>query len=217
MTATLTRAALLCLGLLSAQTTLIAQATPPAGPAVPSGEIRGRLTETSSGAPIGAGSITVRHSSDTSFAGGALPDPDGSFRVNGLAPGRYIVRFRAIGFAPFFRNDVVISATEPVVNLGVLAIASIPVTLETQAVVAERPDVVLAPDRNSYAVKNMTTASGGTAVDALRNVPSVEVDESNNVSLRGNTNVVVQINGRPTPMKGQQLGNFLAQLPASAV
>ena len=215
MTPNFKRAALLVAAIISART-VSAQAGAP-GPAAPSGEIRGKLTEATSGAPIGAGSITVRRAADTSFAGGALPDPDGSFRVNGLAPGRYVVRFRAIGFAPFVRNDVVITPAEPVVNLGALAITTIPVQLETQAVVAERPDVVLAPDRNSYAVKNMTTASGGTAVDALRNVPSVEVDESNNVSLRGNTNVVVQINGRPTPMKGQQLGNFLAQLPSSAV
>ena len=77
--------------------------------------------------------------------------------------------------------------------------------------------MVLAPDRNSYSTKNMTTASGGTSIDVLRNVPSVEVDGSNNVSLRGNANVVVQINGRASPLKGEQLGNFLAQLPASAV
>jgi ferric enterobactin receptor len=217
MTATLRRAALLIAAIVSVRAPLAAQAGSLPAAGSPSGEIRGRLTEASSGAPIGAGSITVRRASDTSFAGGALPDADGSFRVNGLAPGRYVVRFRAIGFAPFVRNDVAVSAAEPVVNLGTLAITAIPVQLETQAVVAERPDVTLAPDRNSYAVKNMTTASGGTAVDALRNVPSVEVDESNNVSLRGNTNVVVQINGRPTPMKGQQLGNFLAQLPSSAV
>src|SRR5512142_1447298 len=59
--------------------------------------------------------------------------------------------------------------------------------------------------------------TGGTAVDVLRNVPSVEVDGSNNVSLRGNQNVVVQLNGRATPMHGEQLGNFLAQLPANMV
>jgi len=217
MTANLKRAALLVAAIIAVHSPLAAQATGAAAPAAPSGEIRGRLTEASSGAAINAGSITVRRAADTSFAGGALPDPDGSFRVNGLAPGRYTVRFRAIGFAPLVRSDVVISSEQPVVNLGVLTIASIPVQLETQTVVAERPDVVLAPDRNSYAVKNMTTASGGTAVDALRNVPSVEVDESNNVSLRGNTNVVIQINGRPSPLRGQQLGNFLAQLPSSAV
>ena len=82
---------------------------------------------------------------------------------------------------------------------------------------AEREETVLAPDRNSYSVKNMTAASGGTAIDVLRNIPLVEVDGSNNVSLRGNANVVVQINGRSTPLKGDQLGAFLAQLPAGTV
>ena len=51
----------------------------------------------------------------------------------------------------------------------------------------------------------------------LRNIPLVEVDGSNNVSLRGNANVVIQINGRSTPLKGDQLGAFLAQLPAGTV
>jgi hypothetical protein len=90
-------------------------------------------------------------------------------------------------------------------------------TLSEQVVTAERNDVELAPERNSYAVKNMTSASGGTAVDALRNVPSVEVDGSNQISLRGNPNVVVQINGRTSPLRGEQLGNFLSQLPASTI
>lgn len=221
MTNILTRAAALCAALIVAYSTSGAQGGAPSGAVAaapaPSGQIRGRIVETSSGAPVNAGSITVRRSVDTSFVGGALPEPDGSFRVNGLKPGRYTVRFRAIGFAPLVRSDVVISAEQPSVDLGSLTVAAIPVQLETQTVTAERPDVTLAPDRNSYAVKNMTTASGGTAVDALRNVPSVEVDESNNVSLRGNTNVVVQINGRPSPLRGEQLGTFLAQLPASAV
>jgi outer membrane receptor protein involved in Fe transport len=216
MISILKRALILCAAIAVTSASALAQGAAPPMQA-PAGEIRGRLVETASGAPIGAGSITVRRAADTSFAGGALPDPDGSFRVNGLRPGRYTVRFRAIGFAPLVRNDIVISAEQPVVDLGALTIASIPVTLETQQVVAERPDVTLAPDRNSYSVKNMATASGGTAIDALRNVPSVEVDGTNNVTLRGNANVVVQINGRPSPLRGEQLGNFLAQLPAHAV
>jgi ferric enterobactin receptor len=66
-------------------------------------------------------------------------------------------------------------------------------------------------------VKDMPAASGGSAVDVLRNVPSIEVDGDNKVSLRGNENVVVQLNGRATPMRGDALGNFLAQLPANMV
>ena len=63
----------------------------------------------------------------------------------------------------------------------------------------------------------MAVTSGGTAIDVLRNVPAVEVDATNQVSLRGDQNVVIQINGRPSPLKGEQLGNFLAQLPARSV
>ncbi len=89
--------------------------------------------------------------------------------------------------------------------------------LTTVEVQADRSTESLAPDRNSYTVKDMPATAGGTAVDVLRNVPAVEVDGDNNVSLRGNGNVVVQINGRVSPMRGQQLGNFLAQLPANMV
>ncbi|HEX2778666.1 MAG TPA: TonB-dependent receptor [Gemmatimonadaceae bacterium] len=190
---------------------------PPNGAPAAGGEIRGRLVEATSGAPIGAGSVTVRRASDSSFVGGALPAPDGSFRVNGLRPGIYTVRFRAIGFAPLVRGDVSITASQIAVDLGDMKATSIPVQLEEQTVTAERPDVTVAPDRNSYSVKNMASASGGTAVDALRNVPSVEVDGSNNITLRGNANVVVQINGRATPLSGEQLGNFLAQIPSSSI
>src|SRR5205085_60853 len=84
-------------------------------------------------------------------------------------------------------------------------------------VTMDRQAAQLAPDRNTYVVRDMTTTRGGTALDVLRNVPSVDVDIDNIVSLRGNASVTVQINGRPSPMKPAQLGNYLGQLPASLV
>ena len=194
-----------------------ALAQQPAAPRSAGGEIVGKLVEAGTAVAVTSGSITVRRAADTAFAGGALPRADGSFRVDGLAPGRYTVRVRALGHAPLVRADVVISAEKLNVDVGTLELSVVATKLEGQTVVAEREEVALAPDRNSYSTKNMTTASGGTSIDVLRNVPLVEVDGSNKVSLRGNENVVVQINGRASPLKGEQLGNFLAQLPASAV
>jgi ferric enterobactin receptor len=163
------------------------------------------------------GSVTVRRAGDSAFVGGALPGADGSFRVDGLRAGRYTLRVRAIGFAPLVRNDIAITVEHPVIELGNVGLNVVAAKLDATQTVAEREDVVLAPDRTSYSVKNMPAASGGTAVDVLRNIPLVEVDGSNNVSLRGNANVVIQINGRSTPLKGDQLGAFLAQLPAGSV
>jgi outer membrane receptor protein involved in Fe transport len=189
---------------------------PPAAPAGP-GEIRGRLVDSTVGHPVSTGSIAVRRFGDSVFVGGALPRDDGSFRVDGLRPGRYSLRVRAIGFAPVVRNDIAITAEHPTVDLGAIALNAVAAKLDAAQTVAEREDVVLSPDRTNYSVKNMPAASGGTAIDVLRNIPLVEVDGSNNVSLRGNANVVVQINGRSTPLKGDQLGAFLAQLPAGTV
>jgi outer membrane receptor protein involved in Fe transport len=170
-----------------------------------------------SGRAVVGGSVTVRRVGDSAFVGGALPQEDGSFRVDGLRAGRYTLRVRAIGFAPLARNDIAITAEHPVIELGNVGLNVVAAKLDATETVAEREDVVLAPDRTSYSVKNMPAASGGTAIDVLRNIPLVEVDGSNNVSLRGNANVVIQINGRSTPLKGDQLGAFLAQLPAGSV
>ena len=192
----------------------IAQA--PAATAAP-GQIEGRLTDSTSGAAVATGSITIRRQRDTSFVGGALPKVDGTFRVDGLPPGQYSLRFRAIGYAPLTMNGLVVSVEKPVLNVGALLLKVVAIELAQQEVRAERDDQQLSPDRNSYNVKNMTTAAGGTAIDVLRTIPLVEVDGSNRVSVRSNSNVVIQINGRSTPLKGDQLAIFLAQLPASMV
>jgi len=181
------------------------------------GQIEGRLADSTSGAAVVTGSISIRRQGDTTFVGGALPKSDGTFRVDGLAPGQYTLRFRAIGYAPITMNALVVTAEKPVVNVGTLKLNVVATKLADQEVKAERDEQQLSPDRNTYSVKNMTTAAGGTAIDVLRNIPLVEVDGSNRVSLRSNSNVVIQINGRSTPLKGDQLAIFLAQLPASMV
>jgi outer membrane receptor protein involved in Fe transport len=112
---------------------------------------------------------------------------------------------------------VAIAPDAPRADVGRVALDVVATQLSGVQVQAERQAASLAPDRNSYSVKDMPATSGGTAVDVLRNVPAVEVDGDNRISLRGNGNVVVQINGRASPMRGEQLGNFLAQLPANLI
>ncbi len=225
---TRTRAVVLALSLLTPCVAAVAQTAPaPAAPGaggpgramVPQapGEIVGSVLAAATSQPIASASVTIRALGDSALVAGALTRPDGGFRIEGLRPGRYSVRVRMLGYAPIVRGDVVIAAEAPRADLGRIALAAIVAQLAGVNVEAEREATVLAPDRNSYAVKDMAAASGGTAVDVLRNVPSIEVDGDNRVSLRGNQSVVVQINGRASPMRGEQLGNYLAQLPANLV
>src|SRR6478672_13853486 len=103
--------------------TFVAQSQTPvraATPAGPSGEIQGRVADSTTNQPVAVGSITIRKQGDTAFVGGTLPKPDGTFRVDGLAPGRYTLRFRSLGLLPVSRNNLVVTADKPVVDLGTL-------------------------------------------------------------------------------------------------
>jgi len=181
------------------------------------GRITGVVVSSGSGQPVAGASVAVRGIKDSALVGGGFANADGVFHIEGIASGRYTVRVRIIGFAPVVKNEITVTPAAATVDLGRIELTPVATELATVAVTSERDVVTVAADRTSYTVKDMPAASGGSAVDVLRNVPSVEVDGDNKVSLRGNENVVVQVNGRLSPMRGEALGNFLAQLPANLV
>ena len=179
---------------------------------------RGRVLDARSRAPITTATIEASLvESPGTVAARAHSGADGTFRLQGLGAGSYRIRVRALGFAPRELAGIAVDGKPPGANVGDIAL--VPVAVEMQRVVVQerRRDVQLEPDRNTYEVRDMPTTRGGNALDVLRNVPAVDVDIDNVVSLRGNSGVVVQINGRPSPMKPSQLGNFLSQLPAAMV
>ena len=202
--------------LLAAAGVAEAQRTPAQGAEAPraAGEVRGTVVDAATGQPIRSASVEVRNA-EGGLVTGALTGADGAFRIQGVRPGRYSLRVAALGHTPASRPGVAIGAD--VADAGTIRLAASALAIEGLTVTAERREASLAPDRNTYTLRDMPAAAGGNAVDALRNVPSVEVDIDGKVSLRGNENVVVQINGRPSPMRGEQLGAFLAQLPANMV
>ncbi|MDB4889502.1 MAG: TonB-dependent receptor [Gemmatimonadetes bacterium] len=179
--------------------------------------IHGRVVNAASKTPIGAATVDVATVGGTAPTARASTTADGTFRIQGLRAGRYRAQIRALGYKPWDIPTITIVASSPTVDLGTIALTAAPLELQALEITSKRQDVQLAPDRNTYVVRDMPTTKGGNVLDVLRNVPSVDVDIDNIVSLRGNSGVTVQINGRPSPMKPGQLGNYLAQLPADMV
>ncbi|MET0398684.1 MAG: TonB-dependent receptor [Longimicrobiaceae bacterium] len=214
------RGALLALAVAACPAALQAQVPaqgPPAGarPQAPSGVIRGTVLDAATGSPVPSASVGVWSAADSALVTGAVAGPDGVFRIEGLRPGSYYLRVGALGYTAATPR-VALTPQAPQADLGQIRLAASAVALEGLEVRAERSAVALAPDRNTYAARDLAPA-GGTATDVLRSVPSVEVDGEGKLSLRGNPNVAVQLNGRAAPMTGAQLAGFLQQLPANLV
>jgi ferric enterobactin receptor len=185
---------------------------PPAG----AGEIRGIVVDSESNTPLTSAAVALWSAADSALVTGAVTRADGSFRIEGLRPGRYYLRVSTLGYAAWTSAEVTIAEASPRTSVGTLRLTRSAIALDGVEVEVDRPTISMAPDRNTYRARDIAPA-GGSASDVLQAVPSVQVDADGKVSLRGNENVAVQINGRPAPMRGAQLAGYLQQLPANLV
>src|SRR5687768_8437114 len=208
--------ALLALVTLIAAAPLQAQQRPAGPPPVGPGEVRGTVQAEGDNAPIAGATITVRSKRDSSLVAGAIAGEDGTFRIQGLRPGTYYLRITQLGFGPRTTPDFSVTPEKPSTTFSGIQLPRVAVELSTVEVAAERSAVVIEPDRNSYSAKQVAPAAT-SASEVLQATPSVEVDGDGKVSLRGNENVAIQINGRPAPIRGEQLGAYLKGLPANIV
>ncbi len=91
------------------------------------------------------------------------------------------------------------------------------VRLKAISIKAPRPVYSMDGEIVSYNVANDRTINGLTAMDAIKNSPTVEVDEEGNITMRGSEKVQVWLNGYPTGMNGASLKAFFESLPAGAI
>ncbi len=196
---------------LIAQTPNRAAGPPPSG----TGEVRGTVMDAKDSLVLGRASVAVRNKKDSALVAGAIAAANGTFRVVGLRPGIYSVRVTSLGHTPRIQ-DVTVTPAAPSVDMGMVRLSRFAVALKGVEVVEDRATVAIEPDRNSYRAKDVAPAAAN-ASEVLDATPSVAVDQDGKVSLRGNENVAVQINGRPSPITGIQLGAYLKSLPANII
>ena len=144
---------------------------------------------------------------------GGITDIKGNFSIP-VPSGMYDVTVEYISFKTqsFPRKRI----TENT-NLGTISLGLDIEALDAVEVIAERTTVEIKLDKKIYNVGKDLTVRGGTVSDVLDNVPSVSVDVEGNVSLRGNDDVRILINGKPSGLVGLNSTDALRQLPAESI
>ncbi|MDE2996576.1 MAG: TonB-dependent receptor, partial [Bacteroidota bacterium] len=180
------------------------------------GTVTGEVFERS-GEPLITVTIGIRAAADSSLVTGTVSDEVGRFVIDRLAPGRYFAEISFVGFEPVRSSIFEIAPGNTRVELGTVTLQTNAAEMEGVQVTAERAEVAFEIDRTVYNTRDQIASAGGNATDVLQNIPSVEVDVDGNVSLRGNQNINILINGKPSPLQGEFLSAFLQQIPASSV
>ncbi len=175
-------------------------------------EIKGIVLEKTSGLPLEFATVILKPLKGPRIFGG-LTDQKGEYSIE-VPKGRYTISFEFISFKTLTLNNFEISAN---MSLETVRLEEDAETLEEVELIAEKSTMEIKLDKKVYNVGKDMTVKGGTASDVLDNIPSVTVDADGVVSLRGNENVRILINGKPSGLIGINDTEALRQFPADAI
>lgn len=178
---------------------------------VPKGSISGKVIDRITNEPLPYVNIIIQDTSKKLITGG-ITDDNGLFKIEKIPFGKNNIEIQFIGYKTISKE---ITITSKNIQLGTIAMEEDATVLDEVEVRAETSTVVQKVDRKVINVGKDLTSAGTTASELLNNVQSVSVDsQTGNISLRGNENVRVLVDGKPTNISASQL---LKQIPSSSI
>lgn len=176
------------------------------------GRIIGKVIDKRTNEPLSYINVIVK--ANNKLVSGGVTNDKGHFEVEKLALNNYIVSIEFMGYKTVTKT-VNLTTNESVVNLNTIFLIEDATQLNEVEIVKERSLIEQKTDRKIINVGKDLLSAGATAAEILNNIPSVSVDQqSNEVSLRGNSNVRIFVDGKPTTIRADQL---LQQIPSTSI
>jgi len=176
--------------------------------------LTGRVIDYTSRKGLDFVNVAVRQVGSDKLTTGTSTEADGSFSIENLENGKYTVTFSFMGYVELSKD---ITLTGSPINMGKIALKEDAQQLQEVEVVGQGSTMRFELDKKVFSVDQNIASSGGSATDVLENIPSVEVDQEGNISLRNNESVEVWINGKPSGLTAENRAQILEQMPAETI
>jgi iron complex outermembrane receptor protein len=177
------------------------------------GQVSGRIIDATLNAPLPFVNIVIKDTANKTITGGITKD-DGTFEINKIPKGKVTVSIQYIGYTTVSK---IVNIGKDVyrINLGDIKLEEDFASLDEVTVVAEITTIQQKIDRKVINVGKDLTTAGATASDIMNNIPSVNVDQqTGNISLRGNENVRVMVDGK---LSNVPIAQLLRQIPSTSI
>lgn len=181
------------------------------------GTITGQIIDAQTKQKIEYCNVVLIRFRDSSMAGGTITNKEGKFVLDNLTPGFYRLRASYIGYETRTIDSLRVFPQNLNIDLGVIALDEKSIDLSNVVVVGEKEVIINNLDKKVINVEKDLTTVGGSAVDVVQNIPSVTVDADGNLSYRGNQNIRILIDGKPSELLGLGSGDVLSNIPASQI
>ena len=176
------------------------------------GIIIGKIIDKKSNSPLSYVNIIVKV--DNKIVTGEVTTDKGNFVIKNLALKNYSVEIQYIGYKTIIKK-VALTEQNKSVDLNTIAIDEDATQLSEVEIVQEKSIIEQKTDRKVINIGKDLLSAGATAAEIMNNIPSVSIDQqTNEISLRGNSNVRILVDGKPSTISAAQL---LQQIPSSSI
>ncbi|RSC92697.1 outer membrane beta-barrel family protein [Tenacibaculum singaporense] len=173
-------------------------------------QLTGIILDKKNNHPLPFVTITCKNTSNKILTG-SISDEKGNFKVENLPKENLLLTFQFIGYKTFEKKVDLKKDSK----IGTIFLEENTTQLDEVEIQGETSTIIQKIDRKVINVDNDLTASGATSLEMLENIPSVDINQlSGTISLRGNENVRVLVNGKPSNVSTAQL---LKQIPSNSV
>lgn len=176
--------------------------------------ITGSVIDRQTKQPLPYCSVALFKSQDSTLAAGLLTSDKGFFKFENLVAGSYYLQARYIGYSKSTLPLPIVPAGRNEIEIPSIALDADPRTLQELTITAERQVLENKIDRQVYRADKFLSSQGGTAIDVLKNTPSVTVNSEGDITLRGSSGFLVLINGKPVQTDA---ATILNQIPANTI
>ena len=173
--------------------------------------INGKIADTKTKEIVPFATIIIKSKTDNSILTGGITDTNGAFEISKIPIKNFLVEVQFIGYKTITKE---VNSRKRKMDLGTLFIEESSQVLDEVSIVAERSTIEQKIDRKVINVGKDLTTVGATASDIMGNIPSVSINQDGEIALRGNENVRVLVDGKPTNIDAAQL---LQQIPSSSI
>ena len=184
------------------------------------GIVTGTVIDSTTGDPVAYASVSLISEKEQTVVTGGITDDQGHFRINEIQLGRYDLAVDFIGYEKTIIAGINLFPGDGggiEQNLGTIQLVMTSLQMEQLDVYAESPQWVQTIDKQIFFVDRSLTIKGGTASDALKKIPNVDVDIDGNISLRGDLNVTVLLDGKPSGMTHGDRRAMVDNIPAAMI
>lgn len=166
------------------------------------------------GKAVANATVSLLNAKDTAVIKLGVTDKDGNYKFSTISKGTYMVSASFVGYAAKYSPAFDVNGD---VNVPAFALEKAAAELKGVTVVAKKPMIEVKADKTILNIENSINAVGNDALELLRKSPGVVVDKDDNISLSGKNGVQVYIDGKPSPLSGTDLSNYLKSMQSSQI